>query len=128
MPPFGGYYNPGSLYGATNGSMYDSPVVSGPGGSYLNQNPEAAYARFIAPFASGTDPYSNWVRQQFGQVYNYGYKPALATNPNLSFQDQFLGQYVTPGSMQQRFNNQAPQLRGVNVANFGGGRARWQMQ
>jgi hypothetical protein len=124
MAQYPGFYDPSSLYGAPE-SMYDSPVVSGPGTSYLNQNPEAAYARFIAPFASGTDPYSNWLRQQFSQVYNYGYKPALATNPNLKFQDEYLGQYLNSDAMRQRFMHQAPQLRGVNVANSGGGKVKW---
>lgn len=129
MPPYGtNYYAPGYAYGSPV-DYSTAPVVGGPGG-YLSNNPEAAWGRFIAPFASGTDPFSNWVRSQYSQVYNLGYKPALGTNPNLLFQegpDGYLGRDLTPAMLQRRFLHQAPQTRGLNVGNFGGGRTRWSL-
>jgi hypothetical protein len=126
MPINTGYYNPSSTYGSPT-DYRTAPVVSGPGG-FLANNPEAAWGEFIAPFASGTDPFSNWVRSQFSQVYNAGYKPAMARNPSLTFHDQYLGGSLTPEMLRQRYMQQAPQVRGINVGNYGGGRTRWSLQ
>jgi hypothetical protein len=123
MPPYA-YYQPGNLYGSPV-DYSTAPIVSGPGG-YLATNPEAAYARWSAPWASGTDPFSNYVRSQQSQVYNTGYKAAAGTNPNLSFQD-YLNQ-LGPGLLRQRFVHQAPQQRGIANQNYGGGRVRWSLQ
>src|SRR6478609_3718798 len=104
MPQNGWTYDPNSLYGAP----YDqstTPIVNGPNG-FLANNEDAAYYRFIAPFAGGQDDYSNYVRGQFSNVLK-NFRAAQATNPNLQFTN-YLSQFVTPQAFQQQYASLAP--------------------
>jgi hypothetical protein len=120
--PGGGYYNPSSLYGAQQ-SFAQSPLVSGPAG-YLAEQPQAAYSRYTATFAGGEDPFSRFVRNQYGTAYQ-GYLSALATNPNLNFSNQYLPGLGGEQFFRNRFLQQAPSARGEQPGLIGGGRLRW---
>lgn len=120
--PGAGYYAPGAGYG-TNTDQSTTPFVNGPAG-YLAQNPQAAYARYTAPFASGEDPFSKFVRSQYGQAYQ-GFQGALATNPNLNFYNQYLASLGGQNFFQQRFMAQPAAARGEQSNLLGGGRMRW---
>jgi hypothetical protein len=124
--PYGNaYFDPNSWYGATQ-DYSTAPVVGGPGG-YLSNTPQAAYLRMIAPFASGEDPFSQFVRSQYSRAYG-GYQAAAATNPNLGFgygqQDYLrgLGEHFFRALWSQRPADQ----RGLNLPRYGGGRVQWQ--
>lgn len=117
-----GYYQPGSLYGAQQ-SMFNTPIVSGNAG-YFAEQPQAAYTRFTSPFAAGEDPFSRFVRNQYGNAYQ-GFQAALGTNPNLNFMTQYLPGLGGEQYFRNRFQSQAPQLRGEQPGTLGGGRLRW---
>lgn len=118
---YGGYYDPSQNYGRGT-SAVTTPLVSGPSG-YLAENPQAAYARYTAPFAMGEDPFSRFVRNQYGQAYQ-GFQAALATNPNLSFYGQYLPGLGGEQYFRNRFLSQAPMARGESPV----GRMRWFQQ
>ncbi|HSE46798.1 MAG TPA: hypothetical protein VLA89_15875 [Gemmatimonadales bacterium] len=123
LPTFGSqnpYYQTGNLYGGDK-DYSTSPIVSGPTG-YLEQNPEAAYARHIAGFGGGSDPYSRFVQQQYDRLYNQGYQAAAATNPNLTFQ-RYLTGFGDP-FFRNLWANLTQTQRGENPAMFAG-RPRW---
>lgn len=120
------YFNTNSYYGGQqnywNNGGQPTNFWSGVRYQYLNQNPDAVYSMFTSPFAGGTDPYSSWVRNQYGQMYD-AYRGALSLNPDLTFQ-QYLSDFGQQG-FQQRFNAQAPQQRGITPGQYGGGRVQW---
>ena len=118
----GSYYNPVSTYGARQ-SAFTTPIVSGNAG-YFAENPQAAYTRYTAPFATGEDPFSRFVRQQYGNAYQ-GYQAALGTNPNLNFLNQYLPGLGGEQYFRNRFLSQAPSVRGEAPGVLGGGRLRW---
>ena len=122
MPNAGSYFQPGSNYGAAQ-SAITTPIVSGPAG-YFAENPQAAFTRYTAPFAGGEDPFSRFVRNQYGQAYQ-GFQSALGTNPNLSFLNQYLPGLGGEQYFRNRFLQQAPSLRGEQPGTLGGGRLRW---
>lgn len=130
MNPYGdltSYYQPGNLYGSPV-DYSTAPIVGGPGG-YLSGNPQAAYLRFIAPFASGNDPFSAFVRNQYSRAYG-GYQSAVATNPNLGFgygQQDYL-KMLSPDFFRNQWNQLAPEQRGLNLPRYGAGRVQWQRQ
>lgn len=135
MPPYGGnpygtqtsYFDPNFLYGGSQ-DYATAPVVGGPGG-YLSGTPQAAYLRFVAPFASGNDPFSNYVRSQYSRAYG-GYQAAAATNPNLGFgygpANQDYLQMLNPQFFQNQFSRLGASDRGLNLPRYGGGRIQWQ--
>lgn len=120
------YFNPNSYYG---GEQYWSEPGGMPNGlwagaryNYLQSNPNVVYTLATAPFASGTDPFSNWVRNQRGQVLD-AYEAALSMNPDLTLQ-QFLTDFGPQGFM-QRYMQQAASQRGITLAPYGAGRVQW---
>lgn len=122
--PYGGpnYYDPSSLYGARE-SAVTMPIVSGPN-QFLANQPQAGYARYTAPFASGEDPFSRFVRSQYGQAQQ-GYQAALATNPSLSFYNNYLPGLGGENYFRQRFLSLPASARGEQPGLLGGGRMRW---
>jgi len=122
--PYGGgsYYSPGSLYGGSQ-DFSTTPIVAGPSG-YLANQPQAAYARFTAPFAAGEDPFSRFVRSQYGQAQQ-GFQGALATNPNLNFYSQYLPGLGGENYFRSRFLSLPASARGEQPGLLGGGRMRW---
>lgn len=108
------YFDPRSTYGA-NQSYVNTPAVNGPAG-YLEQNPQALYTRFTAPFGGGTDPFSMYVQSQQQKIWD-AYQAALANNMNLTRQ-QFL-QGMDPHQFLSQFLNLAPVQQGRNDALFG---------
>lgn len=126
--PYGNsYYDPNSLYGG-NQDYSTAPIVGGPGG-YLGENPQAAYLRFIAPFASGNDAFSNYVRQQYSRAYG-GFQAAAATNPDLGFgrgsNDYLKG--LGPDFFRDQFSRYTGEQRGISTPRYGAGRVQWQRQ
>ena len=130
MNPYGSnYFDPGSLYGSSV-DYSTSPIVGGPGG-YLANNPQAAFARFVAPFAGGNDPFSAWVRNQYARAYG-GFNAATATNPSLGFgygppQQDYL-RTLGPEFFRNQWQGLSSPQRGVDMPRFGGGRVTWQKQ
>lgn len=99
-----------------------SPFWAGIRYQYLDQNPDAVYSMFTNSFAGGTDAFSNWMRNQYGQVSD-AYKAALSVNPDLTFQ-QYLSDFGPQGFF-ARYMAQAPAQRGVMPGPYGGGRVNW---
>ncbi len=126
--PYGNsYYNPQSLYGGAE-NYSTAPIVGGPGG-YLAENPQAAYLRFIAPFASGNGAFDNFVRQQYSRAYG-GFQAAAATNPDLGFgrgQNDYL-HGLGPNFFQDQWSRMGADQRGINTPRYGAGRVQWQRQ
>lgn len=124
MPSNNWTYDPNSNYGSATGSQYDMPIVSGPNG-FIANNEDAAYYRHIAPFASGNDAYSNFVRGKMGEVIR-NFRAAQATNTNLQFPD-FLQSNAGPEAFQNMYQRMtAPWLRGeTNPGQLGAGRMKW---
>ena len=117
------YFNTNSTYGGSQWqNNQPTQFYSGLRREYLQNNPDATYSMFVAPFASGTDHFSGWVRNQYGQMQD-AYKGALSMNPDLSYQ-QFLTDFGQ-GGMMQRYRAMAPEDRGMRPGNFGGGRMSW---
>lgn len=114
------YYDPSNSYGGDR-DWATTPAIGGPGG-YLENNPSAAYTRFVSPWASGEDAFSRFVRSQFGNV-SQGYEAAFASNPDLGFQSYLSS--LGPGHFQQRWRQMNPQQRGESTSLFGGGRTQW---
>lgn len=120
------WFNPTSQYGGTyqpgtgKGSFATSPA----GTQYFNQNPRAWYDRATLPFASGNDPFSQFVRSR-AQMFEQGYDAAQGTNPFLTVPQYGGQQSLSQQYLRGLFNRQAPQLRGISYSNFGGGRQRW---
>lgn len=125
MGPYGGYYDPTSLYGSPT-DYSTSPIVGGPGG-YLANNQQAAFMRFLGPQAFGNDPYGQFLRSTAYNLARQGFGSAAATNPNLGFgygeQDYLKG--FGPDFFRQQFLRMAPEQRGINAPRFGGGAVRW---
>jgi hypothetical protein len=123
--PYGNaYYDPGSLYGSPT-DYSTAPIVAGPGG-FLSENPQADWTRFIAPFASGNDPFSTWVRAQYSRAYQ-GYNAAQATNPSLLFghgDNNYLSQLGSDFFANQ-WNRLSSEQRGLNLPRYGAGRTQW---
>jgi hypothetical protein len=121
------YYNPQSYYGGAptywnQQSGAPSNFWGGIRYSYLDQNPDAVFTMATSPYASGTDAFSSWVRNQYGQTQD-AYKGALSMNPDLTYQ-QFLSDFGQQG-FYNRFQQQAPSQRGVQLAPYGAGRVQW---
>jgi hypothetical protein len=118
------YFQQGNYYGGEDYWNNGSPngMWSGARYQYLNENPDAVFSMFTAPWASGFDPYSTWVRQQYGQNYD-AYKAALSMNPDLTYQ-QFLSDFGEQG-FRQRFQAQAPVQQGYAPGQYGAGRVSW---
>lgn len=116
-----GFYNPDSNYDADR-DWASTPVISGPNG-YLENNWDALYTRFIAPWASGNTPFSRWVQGQSNEVQQ-ALLAAVASNPLLTAQG-FL-QQLGPQSFASQWNsNFTPGQRGENAGYYGGGRMSW---
>lgn len=124
----GQYYTPGNPYGSPV-DYSTAPIVNGPGG-YLADNPQAAYLRFIAPFAGGNDAFSTFVRNQYSRAYG-GFQAAAATNPSLNFglnrDADYLNQ-LGPNFFRDMYSRATAQQRGISTPNFGAGRTQWQRQ
>ncbi len=107
------YYDPGSTYGGQYGPGGWSSTQTGQ--YYLEQNPEAAFTRWLAE--NGYRDFTaqgEFARQQYGKVRT-GYEAALGSNPNLSFRD-YLSQ--TGPSLGQQFARLTPEQRGENQSLF----------
>jgi hypothetical protein len=118
------YFDPNSLYGSPV-DYSTAPIVAGPGG-FLGENPQADWTRFIAPFAGGNDPFSQFVRAQYSRAYG-GYNAAQATNPSLLFghgANNYLSQ-LGPQFFQNQWNRLSATQRGINMPQYGGGRTQW---
>lgn len=116
-----GFYDPGRSYGADR-QWATTPIISGPSG-YLENDWNALYTRFIAPWAVGESPFARWVRGQQGEVQD-AFRAAIASNPMLTGQ-QFLEQLGPQSFSSQWFGNLTPAQRGQHNANYGGGRLTW---
>lgn len=125
MPPTG-YFDPFSLYG----SPFDystAPIVGGPGG-YLANTPQAAWTRALGTWGlgQGNDPFSSWVRNQYGRSYG-GFQAAAATNPNLGFgygtQDYL--KMLGPDFFRNQWRGLSAEQRGLNQPRYGAGRVQW---
>lgn len=105
--------------GATPGSHSTMPIA----GDYLRDNYDAAYYRFIAPFAGGQDAYSNFVRSKMSEVLR-NFEAAKATNINLTFPN-YLNQ-LDPQSFRNQYQQLAPWQRGeASGSQMGAGRMKW---
>jgi hypothetical protein len=123
----GMFYDPSNLYGGSQ-DLSSSFVVGGPGG-YLANSPQAAYLRFIAPFAGGNDAFGNFVRSQYSRAYG-GFQAAAATNPDLGFgrgQNDYL-RGLGPDFFRNLYGNASAEQRGINTPRYGAGRVQWQRQ
>lgn len=116
----GGFYNPDSMYGGDR-DWASTPVISGPNG-YLENNWDALYTRYIAPWASGNSPFAQWVQSRSGDVYQ-ALQAAVASNPLITAQG-FLGQ-LSPEYFAQQWFNRTPSQRGESRSMFGGGPLSW---
>lgn len=116
------YFNQGSLYGG-NQNMWGAPIISGPGQSAMNQNPQAAYMRWTSPFAGGQDAFSRFTQDQFGNV-NRGFQAAQMTNPDLRFDNYYNG-LGGLDFFRRQFNQLSARDRGLSPANYGAGGFRW---
>lgn len=115
------YFDPNSSYGRPGGgSDVTAPSISGPTG-YLESNPRALYTRHTAQYGGGTDPFSQYVQQQYQRIRD-AYEAASATNQQLTMQ-QYLGG-ITPQLLQNQFRTLSPFQRGRNDAMFGAGPVR----
>lgn len=117
-----GFFNLGSLYGG-NQNMWGAPIISGPGDSLMNQNPQSAFYRFTSPFAGGQDAYSQYVQNQFGNV-NRGFQAAQMTNPDIRFDDYYNG-LGGNDFFRRQYNLLSARDRGLSPANYGAGGFRW---
>lgn len=120
-----GYFNPntnygGSAYQTQNGNFTD--FWEGVRYQYLNDNPSAVWSMFTTPFAGGNAAFDQYVRSQENTM-NDAYLAAQSVNPDLSRQ-QFYTNIGYQGLL-NRFLQQAPQQRGVNLGNSGAGRVQW---
>jgi len=107
----GQFFDAGSHYGnvSTTGDFSNTPV----GEKYLEQNPEAAWARYAA--SKGVNPLTNkgrFARSIFPQVRT-GFEAALATNPQLRQSN-----YFNTIDINRMFNNQDAATRGENPGGF----------
>lgn len=116
------YWNPHSFAPGTDGGY--APL----GHLMLEQNPDTAFYRYGQqigiPDPSTQSAFGRWFAQQFGN-FKQGYDAYTVSNPfNSNIQDyaNSLGGY---SDWLHRFNQLAPQLRGLDAANRGGGPARW---
>lgn len=116
-----GFYNPDNFYGADR-DWASTPVISGPNG-YLENNWDALYQRFIAPWAGGQTPFARWVRSQSGEVQQ-ALMAAVASNPLITAQG-FLSQLGPQNFANQWINDFTPTQRGEVKAAYGGGRLSW---
>jgi hypothetical protein len=115
-----GYYNPGNMYGADR-DWHNTPAIGGPGG-YFENEPEMLFRHWIAPWASGQDPFSQYVQSQFSDVYD-SYRTAFARNPSLDFRTFLSG--FNPQFMASRWWERTPQQRGESGPLYGRGRLQW---
>lgn len=117
------FFNPTARYGTTyhgTGSFGTSPA----GTLYYNKTPSTLYNRYTMPFASGNDPFSQFVRSR-QSLFENGYQAALGTNPNLTVQQYAQQIGLNEQNLRNQFNQQiAPSQRGVDYSNYGG-RVRW---
>jgi hypothetical protein len=116
------FFSNTNLYGGQQ-SMWGAPIVSGNGQSLMNQNPQAAFARFTSPYAGGQDAFSRFTQNQFNNV-NRGFQAAQMTNPDLRF-DNYFNSLGGRNFFQKQFMNVAARDRGFNQPAFGGGRMTW---
>lgn len=114
------YYNPHSNYGGDR-DWATTPAIGGPDG-YLEQNPEAAYNRFISGIANDEGNLARWLRSQYQPTVE-GYEAAFASNPQLTFQTYLAG--LGPQQYMGRFNDLTPRQRGESSGDFYGGRTQW---
>lgn len=102
------YYDPSSSYGGTRygqGEFAQTPI----GKNYLEADQEASFTRWLAD--NGYRDFTGegeFARQQFGRMRT-GYDAAVATNPELSFQN-YLGQ--TGGQLANQYTRLTPDQRG----------------
>lgn len=112
----GSYRQPGDI------DWPSTPVVSMPGG-YLDQNPDAAYARKLAQWGVGlgdTSRFANYLRTTGYGNSQTGFRAALAERPTLSYMEYL----DTMGGLQrlyQQYRSQAAGQRGMRLP----GSVRW---
>ena len=124
-PGYHGYYNPSSNYGGTAYQTQQgqfTPFWQGVRYQYLQNQPNAVWSMFTSPFAGGNDPFSAWVRTQQDDMED-AYAAALSMKPDLTSQQFYEG--IGYQGMLSRFNQQSAQQRGINPAQYGGGRVQW---
>ena len=132
MPPYlpplpaSGFYDPNGAYGS-NVDYSTAPIVGGPGG-YLSETPQAAFARRTPGFF-GNNAYGAWLRGTGYNLARLGYQSAAATNPNLGFgygpANQDYLAMMDPNFLWNQFARLSAPQRGLNNANYGGGRVQW---
>lgn len=120
---YGGYYQSNDSYGWTKPTpATDLYPVGGPTG-YLEENQPFSYTRNMGSLGVGGSEsnFDRWVRSEEANVRR-GYGAAVATNPNLTFQNfiKTLGgeqdwrnrfQAIDPGSRGENFSQYAPVAR-----------------
>lgn len=116
------WFNPTARYGTIyhgTSNFGTSPA----GVQYYNKTPSTLYNRYTMPFASGNDPFSQFVRSRQALFQN-GYEAALGTNPNMTVQQYAAQIGLNEQNLRNQFNMLAPSQRGVDYSNYGG-RVRW---
>ena len=117
------FFSNTNLYGGQQ-NMWGAPIVSGPGQSLMNQNPQAAFFRFTSPYAGGQDAFSQFVQNRGYQNVNRGFQAAQMTNPDLRFDDYF-NSLGGRDFFARQFANLGARERGLNPSGFGAGRMTW---
>jgi len=119
------WFDPHSLYGGTQYGVAARFGESPAGHQYYNKTPGIYYDRTTMPYASGSDPFSQFVRSRQA-MFQQGYAAALGSNPNLSVQDYAHQIGLNQNALHQQFMQLGAQQRGVDYSNFSG-RSRWVM-
>lgn len=104
--------------------MWGAPIVSGPGQSLMNQNPQAAFFRWTSPWAGGQDAFSNYVQGQGFNKFNQGFQSAQMTNPDLRL-DDYYNSLGGQDFFRSQYNNLSARARGLDAPMYGQGRMRW---
>jgi hypothetical protein len=109
----GSYYDPSSNYGGSY-DMTGTPL----GSTYLNQNPDAAYAQWGAAngFGLSGSTRDRYYRQQVIPNLSTGFKAANAKNINLTI-EKYLNS-IDASQLQREFELLSPDQRGEMNARF----------
>ena len=97
------------------------------GAAMLEKDPRTAVYRYMrtigAPIEDRT-PFGQWLQNEYGNILT-GYNAYTVSNPMQATIQGYLGTLPGLGDFQRRFNQQAPSQRGINMAGYGAGPARW---
>lgn len=111
------YYNPSNDYGGGVNGWHPGAFQQTPlGHEYLENNQEASFTRWLADngFRDFTGE-GEFARQQFGRVQT-GHEAALATNPDLTFQNYL--QDMGGQGLRNQYHRLTPEQRGESVRQY----------